>query len=402
MKTRSRKFPGWLAVISAALMAFLAFVVLSNLADEEVKPAVKKILDDKRVPSAEEIRAQHQLWGLHAGETADPEEKGRELWEKFHSLPAEQRAGFYQDHVQKIKRPWGEIEFQGCENGRRVCTRAALKDEPGVREALAANQQVLLLYMKLLEGGAAPLAFMSSPEIPLLQEARWNLKLGRLMVAQWAVWLEKGGQERVLNSIERVNEYYRGLIDHGSTIDRHVGLMGMQANLEFLVQEAEANPRLRKIIPESLKSSFASPDPETMMTGAVDHELRVFANALNSLKGMEELGFKIGAPVSWLGVVLSPRLFYRRNETLNRVYDIHSQVLANDCGGTKPSEENSECIPALKWARTDSLWSRVDNPVGRALATMFVVDLSHTFAKLKDRSEKLNGLRAALEDQVIH
>lgn len=378
---------------------FCVFVIVLNLYDPLMKPEVRAILEKQPKTDDEQLRSFYYVVGLTAGIKENPEEGGRKLWQEFESLPAGKRGEFYTQKIAVIKDIWPFTRFQ-CNANHLPCSTQDLKANPDLAKVLDENRSQLDHYMKLNDFGATAVHFTGSDEVPYSQFRQFSLGLHRMMILQWAAWLNKGGSARVLDSVESSNHYIEGLIQTGNLLDRMVGLVMMKENLEFLLMEINANPKLKNQITPELIHSFRTPNADEMMAGAADTELRFFAHVMHSIKSFESFILNDDSglpkvPYRKLMAMLPARIIFRPNESINAYYDIMEQSLASDCPQIN-FENEYQCIPALKYTLRDSPIKYVANPMGRAYVQILSMNITRSREKAKIKIEKIYQLRENL------
>jgi hypothetical protein len=399
MKEKFGKAGRVLLLLFGAFGALCAFTIVLNLYDPLLRPEVQKVLEEKPVTKDAQLRAFHYLVGLTADRLEDPEAEGHKLWEEFQALPIDRQAGFFEKQILRNRKLW-EVPYFTCRPSSSQCGTADLEKNPDLAIHVTRAQTQLKQYMKLVDYGAAAIHFRGNEQIPFVVLHPWNLKMHRLMLLQWALWLRKGGEVRVLDSIENSNRQLYSMMETGTLLDRLVSLVMMHSNLEFLVEESARDAALKAQITPELIESFRSPDADELMYGAMDSELRTFANAVRSIRVLNDLHlseaevFTAPAP-SLVFKLLNPRFFFRPNETINRYYDVISQSLATDCPEIS-AENETQCVPAIKWARARSPIAYLENPLGRAFVQIFSASVTRTRARVKDRIEKLYQLKESL------
>lgn len=382
---------GGLTVVAGLAVIALVTVLLKNLNDEEVRPEVAKIIEKPENPTEKQWQAHYYFYGIKAGETKEPEAKGRELWQQFEALPKEKREDFFKNEFGKVRQFADGIEFRGCEMGRSVCTRKGIKEEPEVVEIVYANREKLELYLKLLEIGESPAVFFGDQDLPFVTGLRMDIKLSRMLYVLWAEWLNKEDHERVFNSMELVNGYYYDLLKEGTLLDRAVARLLLDSNLRFLIKESEADPKFKARIPQELYDSFRTPDLDTVLYGAMERELQLFVNASHLIGSTSDWRSLVegyfGTSLKYL-TVLRPRFFFKPNQAINHYYEIQMQSLTTDC-----KEDMEACIPAMEWSHRAGLIRYIDNPVGRVLVLMMSSNLLGQRLKLETKLKEFHQLR---------
>lgn len=388
------RFLGYVVIL---LVGILGGTILLNLNDEELCPEVVKILGKPQSPTEKQLQAHYFFYGMKAGEIKDPEAKGRELWKNFESVPKGQRRDFFSDNFEKISNFSEGIEYKGCENGRKICTRAALKLEPKPLESVNLHRERLELYLRLLEVGEAPVVYFGDPEI-VFPPLRLDPKLSKMLYPLWAQWLSKDGHHRVFNSMEMTNGFYFSLMSEGNLLERLIAQMLMEGNLKFLIQESEEDPKFKTRIPRELFESFRMPSLDTMINGAVERELVTFVNVLETMK-LRQAGHPtdlntLSPPQLGLFQIYKPALFFRKNETINKYFDLQMQSITTDCRG-ESQEDLYHCVPAFKWSSEPGVWGFFDNPLGRVITQVMATNTFSQRQKLESRLREFHQLKSS-------
>ena len=301
-------------------VVLLIALVLINLRDQPLDPAVARVLDAP-VPEPTESgrRAYLYLLGLAAGERVDPERRGGEIWSA-----TRQRAvrDALDAHV------WSRAPKVDCAN-----------DACGVIDLTPANVAVMNetvvltnLYAGLMD--FEDLAFLKpSLRVP-------DARAHRLFGLRLAQWFDRGGEVRAFHALASSNRFYAAVLRRGPLSDRHVALIAMVANARVLRKESARRPGL--IIPPEVTASFSPVDVGDLLGEALSAEVRVLKESIDDLAhGPGTLGL-------------------RPHETINRAFEILNQMSFTDC-----ARADHGCVPALAYVDWRPPWHWLLNPVGR-------------------------------------
>lgn len=320
------------AVIAAAVLA----LILLNLVDSPLNPETQKVLAAGTPPNENQRKAYEYLLDTYA------------------------------------KRGW-DVPSLPC----KLCDKDDLKEET-VRKAFEEGTEQTRAYIKLMEfreiqsdKGSDQEAYSAPQSIPF--------RLHPYFLLQLSLWLDKKGDERVLDLLLASNQFLQSLLQNGTLLERMMAASTLVTNAKFLVRERERRPKL--IIPRELIESFRMPETNDIMFGAMEEETRMFARVARSIK----FSGNPGIVLSWLPV----RIAYRPNDTINRFHHIALQIASTDC----PKEMEMEaCIPDLAWAHFNSPLDYMVNPYGRLLIGV-VAPFSNRRGRVQELRQELSALR---------
>jgi|GEM_PF-5184260 len=354
--------------VGSLLIAGMIVLAAINLNDTSLNENVQNILKSKPEFSERQKNAFYYLVGLYL-HAADPAAEGKKAYTEYLALPENERARFWKSHFEK-QTPWN-VEYSGCSNQPAGCTIDWVKAHPGELEVLKDQPESLQKYIGLIEFGAGADIFASTHEQPFSLIRMFSLGLHRKLVLQMIQWFNEGQTQKVLDLMEKSNQYNQSLLTTGNLLDRMVAVVEIRNMADVLKDILQHQSKLH--LSQNLIDSFVIKPTREIFLGAMATEVRFlhffFENA------------KLGDFDPLLNVVnLVPvSLLLRRNETLNRYVD-----LVNARFNNSPSKD------LMDWLTAPRIYQYLENPVGRKLVAIFTEQLEMRMRRFDSHRQEID------------
>ncbi len=372
----------WLSYMSIGIFGLVATAVVTlvafNLWDPPLNAEVEKILQAEAPPNETQRKAYEYLLGTYTGDIENAETRGAELYRDLI------KGGELWPEVSQKR--WWSIESLPCD----FCDSESLQDEL-IRKRFEEAQDRVQAYTKLMSFRDIK-SFKGTETKILFGPPAFPFNVHKYFLLQLSIWLDKKGDERVLDLLQSSNQFMFNVLQNGSLLERMQAAFTLVRNAKFLARERERRPKL--VIPRDLIESFRMPETNDIMFGAMEEEVRIFARVTRSMRVMNDLTLSslaeglfnpIGTVLSWLPV----RMAFKPHDTINRFHHIAGQLASTDC---PEGMEIETCIPDLKWARFNSPLDYVVNPLGRSLI-FIVAPHSNRRTQLQKRRQEMTALR---------
>jgi hypothetical protein len=370
------KYLKWfLASILIMPIAVFLMLVASNAVDETLSSKAEALIRQVYPTTERGTKAFYYFLGLRAGDSKDPEARGRELWQAGLNVPVDKEVEFFGQNIHD--RHWPSFNLHPAP--KDVPLSKDWKARPELRAELAKNQFAVDEYIHLLEYGE-----MSPLESRYLIGRATGSPMMMLAGHRWLrVYFGKLAAENKWKELQRLvqleNRFQSSFLVHHTLLTVMIAEIAIHDNLMMLSLEKQP-------VSGETVASFNHSKSEVMIANALDSELRHYASSMKLISAGDFAKAYFNEPLFLNYIPL--RLFFLPNESINQ-YAVLDEARSR-------KYRDVEKYQTYAWANPKWPWQWLHNPLGRRSWWIFTTSMEPRFRVLEKREAEDAELLAHL------